>query len=524
MSIDSLKKRYLFKLISSLIGFGISIGMQSMVSRGLGPKSFGNYSFLTGLFTQLVLFFDLGNSSGFFVKLSQRPKEFGLISFYFYFTAIGMILFMSVFIVFIQFSGIYQIVFPGQEIIIILISAVWAILGRYLQILNSVTDAYGLTVKSEKGLIFQKIIGIILIAILFFTHKLDLTNYFLVQYFLIIMTAGIFAWVVRENGFFNIENWQIKYLEFRRYLKEFYEYSHPIFFGFVFGLLSVSVDRWLLQYYSGSIQQGFYGLSYQLATISTLFTGAMTMLIIREFSIAFSKHDFNQMAVIFRRFIPLLYSLTAYLSCFTVIQAKNIIQIIGGQQYKDAYLTVAIMSLYPIHQTYGQLSGSVLLASGQTRLYSIITILSSVFGLPILFFFLGPKNLNALNMGAVGLAAKMVLIQFVFVNIQLFYNSKFLKLNFWKYFAHQLVSLILLLSLSLAVYMIVENIYIFRGNILIKFLISGLIYTIFVFASVIYKPKIFGLVQEDISYLKSSLVQQKIKIQVAQLFKKRSSS
>ena len=72
MSVDSLRKRYLFKLSSSMLGFAISIIIQAMVPRGLGPKAFGDYAFLTSILTQIVLFFDLGNSSAFFVKLSIR--------------------------------------------------------------------------------------------------------------------------------------------------------------------------------------------------------------------------------------------------------------------------------------------------------------------------------------------------------------------------------------------------------------------------------------------------------------------
>ena len=128
------------------------------------------------------------------------------------------------------------------------------------------------------------------------------------------------------------------------------------------------VDRWLLQVFSGSVQQGLYGLSYQIGAICFLFTGAMTPLITREFSIAYAKQDIPHMAYLFRRYIPLLYGIAAFFSCFIAMQAENVAYIFGGAKFHDAALAIAIMSLYPIHQTYGQLGSSVFYATAQTRL------------------------------------------------------------------------------------------------------------------------------------------------------------
>jgi O-antigen/teichoic acid export membrane protein len=506
MSADSLRKRYLFKLTSGLIGFGISMVMQAMVSRGLGPKSYGDFSFLTSLFTQIILFFDLGNSSGFYVKLSQRPKEFGIVSFYFYFTGAGIIVFLIGFLLLNQIPGIYELFFPHQEIIYIVIAAIWAILSRYLQILNNTADAYGYTVRSEKAAMLQKIIGLTIILILFTSQKLNLTNYFLFQYFSIIVLIALFLWIIRDSGFFLTKNWRLGFEEIKGYSTEFYKYTYPLFFGFLAGLLSGVFDRWLLQFFSGSIEQGFYGLSYQLATISTLFAGAMTMLIMREFSIAFGENNFKQIAYIFRRYIPMLYSLTAYISCFTAVQAYKVIFIMGGDQYRGAYTAVVIMCFYPIHQTYGQLSGSVLLATGQTKMYAAQTFASVLIGLPMLYFLIAPNNLMGANLGATGLAFKMVAIQFLFVNVQLFYNSRFLNLNFWRYLLHQIGTIVALLIISGLVYLVIENVHILDGKIIIKFLVSGVLYSAIVFVVVFYKPVLFGILEEDVKYLKSFFV------------------
>ncbi|GAH85102.1 unnamed protein product, partial [marine sediment metagenome] len=63
---DSLKKRYFFKLCANLIGLPISIVIQSIIPRGLGPSAYGDFTFLTNFFTKVTGFFDAGTSIAFY--------------------------------------------------------------------------------------------------------------------------------------------------------------------------------------------------------------------------------------------------------------------------------------------------------------------------------------------------------------------------------------------------------------------------------------------------------------------------
>ena len=116
------------------------------------------------------------------------------------------------------------------------------------------------------------------------------------------------------------------------------------------------------------------------------------------------------MAKIFRRYIPLLYAIAAYLSCFVLINAHAVTYIVGGEQFKSAVLVVSILAVYPIHQTYGQLSGAVFMATGQTKLRRNIGSFFQVLGLPLSYFLLAPTHYYGLNSGAVDLAIKIMLI------------------------------------------------------------------------------------------------------------------
>ena len=307
-----------------------------------------------------------------------------------------------------------------------------------------------------------------------------------------------FVWIVKSHIASLWSYWKISKEQILAYAKEFYQYSHPLFVHALVGLFVGILDRWLLQVFSGSVQQGFFGLSYQIGAVCFLFSGAMTPLITREFSIAYAKQDLTQMAYLFRRYIPLLYGVAAFFSCFIAMQAENVAYIFGGTKFHDAALAITIMAFYPIFQTYGQLSGSVFYATGQTGLYRNIGIIIGIFELPATYFLIAPRDMMGLNAGSAGLAIKMVLFTFVAVNVQLYFNSRFLKLSFWKYFAHQIICVGFLLLMAFLSLKVVDFLQI-SSNIVINFLMNGIIYSIAVAGFIYFVPSLFGLTRKDIS-------------------------
>lgn len=88
----------------------------------------------------------------------------------------------------------------------------------------------------------------------------------------------------------------------------------------------------------------------------------------------------------------MLYSIAAYFS----VQSENVLMIFTDEKFKDA--------CYPIHQTYGQLSGSIFYATGQTKLMRNIALFTMPLGMLIAFAFI-----YLLDLEAVGLAWKMII-------------------------------------------------------------------------------------------------------------------
>ena len=494
---DSLTKRYLFKLSTNFVAACASLIIQAIIPRGLGPKAYGDFNFLTNFFSQVAAFLDMGTSIGFYTKLAQRPQEKALVTFYGYFS-------VSVFVVMVLFvtgavgTSWYPIIWPGQSRLLIYAAALWGVFTWLIQIFQKMADAYGLTVHTEIVNIFQRVLGVLLIVLLYLLSQLSLTSLFLYHYLLMgVVFIGFLLIMKRREVFLNAGR-ILKNKQIIAYIKEFYDYSHPLFIYALLCLICGIFDRWLLQKYGGSIEQGFYGLSYQIGAGCFICTSAMTPLLTREFAIAYGKKDLPHMAYLFRRYIPLLYCIAAYFSCFIAVQADNVIHIMGGKNFTGALLAVTIMAFYPLYQTYGQLSGSVFYATGQTRLYRNIGTVFLLGGLPVSYLLIAPESRLGLQAGATGLAVKMVLIQIVGINVQLYFNAKFLGLRFWKYVGHQFVSAGCLLFLALVTRWAVESLSPIHQGLMVNFLLAGVIYSLLVTIVVYSQPVLFGITRDDI--------------------------
>lgn len=328
MQTDSLRKRYIYKMMADVVSVGIGFISQAIIPRTLGPKLYGDYSFLISFFTQVAGFLDMGTSTAFYTKLSQRPKENNLLRFYSCFSLLLAFVVLA-FAVVAASTPLKGFLWPEQVSFIVFLAAFWAVLSWITKIVNQSGDAYGLTVPIEKIRMKLKILGLFIFLVLYFFGFLDLINLFFYQYLMFMMMGAAIIWIVKEERLISWKFWLIKIYEAKSFVKEFYTYCHPLFIFSLVGAVSSLVERWLLQTFSGSVEQGYYGVSYQIGRFCFMLAAPMTPLLMREFSVAFAEKNTVQMARRFERYSPMIYSIVAVFSCFLVLNADKVIYIPG---------------------------------------------------------------------------------------------------------------------------------------------------------------------------------------------------
>lgn len=500
---SSMKRRYVAKLISNILVLVANVIMQSIIPRALGPVLYGNFNFITNFFQQLIGFLNLNTSTTFYTKLSQRQDDKGLVTFYLNFMlALGLI--VALFVVAGFALGMRQVVWPDQEVIFIILGALWAFLTFCFGVFCEMSDAYGLTVKAEVAKLALKLFGLIIIVVMFWLKVVTLSNFFGYQLFLLLVSIGIALRIIHRNGYPLQLNWRMKRPQWQGYSSEFIKFCLPLVMFTGVATLQAILERWMLQKYSGSAEQGFYGLALQIGSICFLCTSAMIPLLAREYSISFAKNDVHEMKRLFLRFVPMLYAITAYFGCFLAVESKNVMLLFGGRSYSAAVLPIAIMCFYPLHQTYGQMNASLFFATGRTVAYRNIGIAMILISLPLTFFLIGPSEYGALNGGATGLAAKMVSIQLLSTNIQLLYLARLLKLPYLKLLGHQMVVALFFVPMALAG-SYASGVILSGRTALEQFLLSGIIYTVGILALVLIFPALGAMKREEFKRLWFSL-------------------
>lgn len=489
---DSLKKRYLIKLFANIVNGLINMIIIAIIPKALGPMAYGQFVYIQQFFSQLIGFLDSGTSTAFFTKLSKDTKRIALIKFYFlysFFIFISIVICISL----INYFDYLIYLFPNISSEYVYMGVFFGFLVWFTTIFIYISDAHALTVSVETIKIIHKIVSVLLLLIFVNYIAFDLNYYFYYNYITLLLFIVFVIFLFIQKKIFT-KNVLIVSVNIKSLMKEFVSFSSPLLtlniIFIVFGLF----DLWLLQKLGGSEQTGFYGLSYSIAAMCFLFTSAMTPIITREFAKSYEEKDLKQIKNLFLKYIPMLYSIAAYFGVFISFQSENLLAIFTDEKFIDAYLVLVVIAFYPIHQTYGQLSGSLFYVTEQTRLVRNIGIVSSLFGFSLTVFFI-----YFLQLGAVGLAWKMVIIQIISVNIQLYFNSKFLELSFFDFIYHQIVSLLFFVLIMFLTNFIMISL----ENKLIEFLLSGLIYTVFVTIGALIKPNIVGLSRENVLSLKN---------------------
>ena len=483
-----LKSRYLIKLLSTIISGLISAITIAIVPQALGAVNYGKFVYLQDFFIKAVGFLDMGASIAFFTKLSANNNRKELILFYFsYFGFIFILLLLFIYI--LDMLDYISILIPNISTKYIYFGLFFATLTWVSQIFIKISDAFALTISVEIIKILHKIASLGLLLYFIYLIGLNLDNYFYFHYISLTSFLIILFWLFWKKNIFKNLKFSILHSKFSSILKEFIDYCHPlVLYSIVLALVGI-FDIWLLQSVAGSREMGFYGVAYSLSAMAFLFSSAMTPIITREYSKFYGKGDIESIRKLFLKYIPMLYSISAFFSIFISINSKEVLDIfISSKEFEGADLTLAIMLLYPIHQTYGQLSGGLFYAIGETRLLrniSLATAPFSVFVSLVLIYFL--------DLGSIGLALKMVIVQFIGVNIQLYFNTKFLDLDFKYFLKHQLYSFLFFISIALIIRGLVE-----LSSPLLTLILSATIYALWVIIFGYISPQIFATSREEI--------------------------
>ena len=284
-------------------------------------------------------------------------------------------------------------------------------------------------------------------------------------------------------------------VELSEVLQKFKNYCYPLVPYTVFGFVYTFIDYWMLQKFGGSVQQGYYAIGYKFSTLVLIGTTSILQVFWKEISEAYSKNNMERVRLLYISVSRSFFFVGIAISSFVVPYSREIIDLFLGPSYKEAWLPLALMLFYPVHQSLGQITGTMLLAMEKTKAQSYIGIFFMSISIIVTYVLLAPKTaiVPGFDYGATGLALKMVLCQLIGVNISIFFVSRYIKIPFdWKY----QIWLICLMPSGFIIKKLSENfisILSFEVTLISSITVSLIFYLIFISTIIYFFPALAGI-------------------------------
>lgn len=498
-----------FTFVTTALRSLVLVASGIYLARAMGPNAFGELSFLLASFIGLKTLLDLGTSSAFYTFISGKDVKENVIQFYFLWLILQFMVPIIIIFWLLPIDWISAI-WPDSDALLIFLAwiAVFSQYGFWASVAQ-IGDANRATylVQSLNFLLSL----IYLSAILFVDHRYDLT----ISVVLICVACEhilLGAFLYHRLGPYIGQSSTFSLVDLSLTVKKFYRFCLPLIPYTILGGFVQFADRWILQHYGGSEEQAYYAISWQIATIALLAVTSFIRIFWKEIAEAHSEKNMSKMEVLFGNSMKLAFSITAVVSCGVFFFVDDIIGLFLGEKYVSGALVLSILVFYPIHQSQGQLLGSFLYATEQTVLLSISGSVTLVIGVILAYLLMAPSDalIHGFDLGAEGLAVKMLLIQFLNVSIVSYLAVR--KMNWPFQLAYQFSSLIIFLGAgALSHYLLGLIMSGFALPYVLGLLFYVLVYMLIICVLIRYLPKMIGFSPSEVDWVLS-----KVKLVVSQ--------
>ena len=461
-----------------------------LIARTLGPKSFGDLTFLLGSFAAVALLLDSGTSTGFFTLASMRPRGRRFFATYGLWT-FGVQLFGTLAVLALLPTKALLKAWQGQPRAIVILAFIAAFLST--QGWNSVVqlgESQRRTFRVQLASAAQAFVHLALIVVAASASWLTVTAVLMlliVEYCIlnVIIAPPLVQMTVKRAT--DDETW-------RGVVRDFVVYCRPVAVYSYVGFLYMFADRWLLQRFGGAEQQGIFGFAQQFGAISILATAAIMNVFWKEIAEARAQENLIRLRELYIRSRRALFFTAAFVSCLLVPWSDRLVVLAAGSSYAAGASVLTLMLLYPVHQSLGQLQGTFLVATGDTRTYATLGLVMMIASIAAAYVLLASPAaaVPGLGLGARGLAAKLVGLQIVQVIVASVLISRKYKLP--RDLLHEFSLIASLLALSFGIRWAMDLVSA-RWASVTQIAVATLVYSAITLTAVWFHPDVVGLDQ-----------------------------
>jgi len=188
----------------------------------------------------------------------------------------------------------------------------------------------------------------------------------------------------------------------------------------------------MLQLWGGYKEQAYYTVANNFTYIVLLATVSIIKIFWKEIAEAYHQGNIDKMQFLYQKIIRILYLVGSFVAGLLIPWAEEILSMTVGGEYIDGKITFMIMLFYPVHQSIGQITSALLFATEKTRLQTIIGSVFMILSIFAAYVILAPGSavIPGFGLASEGLAWKMVVLQFIQVNVLLYIIARIFN---WQY-------------------------------------------------------------------------------------------
>ena len=415
---ESIKSRFAVSFFANLVRGGLTFVTAIFLARWLGPTDFGKMSFLLGVFMAVRGFLDMGSSQAFFTLLSRRPRTRRFIAIFWGFIAIQLIVGLLLLFVLLPDSLMLALWSEESRVLLVLAFVATFMQGTVWTLAANMAEASRETIRAQKINTAVVVMHLVVVAVLALMGELAVP---------LVLAALVVEWSVAAWFASRLYVTQVDVVSTQNVdrdtpgsvFREIYVYCLPLLPTTIFVFAHDFADRWMLQRWAGATEQAYFSVAQQYSSVALLATASMLRILWKEIAEAHHLKNMQRVGMLYQRASRQLFFVGAFLAGGLQPLASELLNLTVGQAYVSGTLTMLIMLLYPVHQSMGQIGGTMMFATGHTKVYAMCTCVSILLGLVLAYFMLAPADapVPGLHLGAEGLALKLVGVQIFSVNL-----------------------------------------------------------------------------------------------------------
>ena len=319
---------------SQVISLALNIISISFAARYLGVEEFGRFNYLLAIVGIGAKILDFGFNPIIFRELSQRNN----IGKYLGSVLVFRIVIILIIVVLFSFVG-YFLNFGTLEIVLIAMLAFNVLFSnKFTNIRELLTIPFKVDLKMHIPMLLIILDNVLL---LFFVLMMPFFNGGIIYFVLIYTISNIPGMTILSFFIYKRYDFQIEFdlTEIKYLFKE----SLPLMGFIIFAFLYMQIDILLLENMSGSSSVGIYSSAIRLITPLKLIPNVVVITLFSLIVKNISNSDYNQRIVKFITKLFLLFSIS--FSAFMFIGSEEIILLVFGDKYLEAYLPLRILSI-----------------------------------------------------------------------------------------------------------------------------------------------------------------------------------